>query len=163
MERNKIVPDIDVDTKDEILPQEVLEDIVNMLLDKLNIHAEYHKGYKSSSWYDPDEPAEYDVEVTAYLPLSKIREKYIVTQDTLELIKDAFYNLDCYEGIEDSINEAVSDELPSFYTINSSSISIVWDGKEQGFSLSYEIDDYDFDEGDMEDYYAPEYESDEDF
>lgn len=145
--RKKIIPDIDVDTKEEILSEEVFESIIELLCDNIVVDSEYEKGYRSNDPFEEDEPASMNVTVEGELSLSEIKKHFIVTETALELIRDAFDCLDSYDFAEDTIREAVDEQLP--YGFSQGRVSIMVNFKQRKddayFVLNYEILSYDFD------------------
>ena len=154
--RIKIVPDIDIESEEPILPEDVLMDIIDMLLAGLNVEENYERGYKSYNRYEPDEPASLELNIWAFLGLPKLQERYIITKETVALIEDAFDNLDCYEEAEASLEDAIREEIPSYISLGGITISVKFSTKRNGFYLTADVDDYDFDDRERTEYYMPE-------
>lgn len=137
-----------IEEGEKVLNPEVLEEILDELLGNMSKDTHYQKGYKSSSWLEPDDPAEMEIEVSATLALKDIEKKYILGKDGLELIEDALANADYYDFYETLVSDFISEmesDIPG-YEIEDYDISFSLNKEKQRIELQFEVNSYSFDE-----------------
>lgn len=144
-----IVEPIYHDNRVSLLPDEIFEDVICMLCNRISITCEYEKGHLSNSYYEPDIPPDLNVEVHGVLPFSDLKEKYLLTKKFIDAIVDSFENIDFqYGDLKQYLISSVGDLLPDGFSQTSVYVGIdikKVNGK-SAFVLDYEIVDYIFDE-----------------